>query len=76
MREDYRIKLIELLHDKVEEGLDLFKNIDVMHKDYSSTILNIINSNNTAKELLQQMESENQEVENKDTSEEECEVIC
>lgn len=53
---DYRIELIKILNDKVTEGLQIIKTLTVNDKEYASTILNIVNSDKTAKDLQSQLD--------------------
>lgn len=52
---DYRLELIKILKDKVEEGLTVVSKMTVADKDYASAIMNILNSDKTAEELQAQL---------------------
>ena len=52
---DYRIELIEILNNKVEEGLNVIQTLTVADKEYGAAIMNILNSANTAKDLQLQI---------------------
>lgn len=67
---DYRIELIKILNDKVTEGLSLVKSLNVTDKDYASTILNIVNSDKTAKDLQSQLDFDAEQKELNNESEE------
>lgn len=69
--EDYRIKLIEILKGKVTEGLNLLEGINVLDKEYSTAILNIINSDKTAIELQSQLDFEAEQLQEVNTIEKE-----
>ena len=62
---DYRVKLIELLNKKVEEGMQVIEKLSVADKEYASAIMNILNSDKTAKELEQQIKFD-EEMKNKE----------
>ena len=60
---DYRIRLIEILNEKVTEGLELVKGLNVTDKEYASTILNIVNSDKSAKDLQSQIDFDKEQAE-------------
>ena len=68
---DYRVKLIELLNQKVEEGMQVIEKLTVADKEYASAIMNILNSDKTAKELEQQIKFDEEMKENENNKEEE-----
>ena len=67
---DYRLELIKILKDKVEEGLTVVSKMTVADKDYASAIMNILNSDKTAEELQAQLNFD-KEMSEKDAAEKE-----
>jgi hypothetical protein len=64
---DYRVKLIEILNTKVEEGLNVIETLNVADKEYGSAIMNLLNSANTARELQNQIKFDEEQA-NTETS--------
>lgn len=54
--EDYRVELIKILKVKVTEGLETIKGLNVSDKNYASSVLNIVNTDKTAKDLQEQID--------------------
>lgn len=67
---DYRLELIKILKEKVEEGLTVVSKMTVADKDYASAIMNILNSDKTAEELQAQLNFD-KEMAEKDAAEKE-----
>lgn len=49
--EDFRIGLVAILKDKLVEGLEVVKGLSVVDKDYANSIVNMLNTENTIKDL-------------------------